>query len=105
MGTVPGNPPVRKPEWFKIRLDTNENYKGLKHLVTDQKLHTVCEEASCPNIHECWGEYRTAAFMILGDTCTRRCRFCDVKTGKPDPVDPLEPRRLAESYVNEAIAD
>jgi lipoic acid synthetase len=99
MGTVSGELPIRKPEWFKIRLDTNENYKGLKHLVNEQKLHTVCEEASCPNIHECWGKHRTAAFMILGDTCTRRCRFCDVKTGKPEPVDPLEPRRLAESVM------
>lgn len=87
----------RKPEWFKVRLNTNENYKGLKTLVRDKMLHTVCEEASCPNIHECWGKHRTAAFMILGDTCTRRCRFCDVKTGMPQAVDPLEPRRVAES--------
>jgi len=87
----------RKPEWFKIRLNTNESYKGLKSLVREQALHTVCEEASCPNIHECWGKHRTAAFMILGDTCTRRCRFCDVKTGMPQAVDPLEPRRVAES--------
>lgn len=92
-----GQLPERKPEWFKIRLNTNENYKGLKHLVNEQKLHTICEEGRCPNIHECWGKHRTAAFMILGDTCTRRCRFCDVKTGKPDAVDPLEPRRVAES--------
>ncbi len=88
---------LHKPEWFKIRLNPNENYKGLKSLVRSQELHTVCEEASCPNIHECWGRYRTAAFMILGDTCTRRCRFCDVATGRPLAVDPFEPRRVAES--------
>jgi lipoic acid synthetase len=89
--------PPRKPEWFKIRLNTNENYKYLKRQVKSQGLHTVCEEASCPNIHECWGTHRTAAFMILGDVCTRSCRFCDVKTGKPPEVDWLEPRRVALS--------
>jgi lipoic acid synthetase len=89
--------PLRKPEWFKIRLNTNENYKYLKRQVKAKGLHTVCEEASCPNIHECWGTHRTAAFMILGDVCTRRCRFCDVTTGKPADVDWLEPRRVALS--------
>jgi lipoyl synthase len=89
--------PPRKPEWFKIRLNTNENYKYLKRQVKSKGLHTVCEEAGCPNIHECWGTHRTAAFMILGDVCTRRCRFCDVKTGKPAEVDWLEPRRVALS--------
>lgn len=97
MSTVSDHTPARKPEWFKIRLDTNENYKGLRRLVTEQNLNTICKEGGCPNIHECWGKHRTAAFMILGDTCTRRCRFCDVKTGKPEAVDLLEPRRVAAS--------
>lgn len=87
----------RKPDWFKIRLNPNRNYKDLKHLVRDKNLHTVCEEAGCPNIHECWGKHRTAAFMILGDVCTRRCRFCDVKTGKPGEVDSFEPYRVARA--------
>ena len=87
----------RKPEWFKIRLNPNRNYKDLKHLVRDRQLHTVCEEASCPNIHECWGKYRTAAFMVLGDVCTRSCRFCDVRTGKPGEVDTFEPYRIARA--------
>ena len=86
----------RKPDWFKIRINTNENYRDLKQLVRSEQLHTVCQEASCPNIHECWGTHKTAAFMILGDVCTRRCRFCDVKTGKPDPADPMEPYRVAK---------
>jgi len=88
---------ARMPDWFKVRINTNRNYKDLKNLVRGEKLHTVCEEASCPNIHECWGTYRTAAFMILGDVCTRRCRFCDVRTGKPEDVDRMEPYRVAKS--------
>ena len=77
----------RKPDWLKIKLNTNESYNGLKGLMREKKLHTVCEEARCPNIHECWGERRTATFMILGDTCTRACRFCAVKTGLPTELD------------------
>ena len=88
-----------KPEWLKIKLNTNSNFKYLKGLVKDQRLTTVCEEARCPNIHECWGEHRTATFMILGDTCTRRCRFCAVKTGLPRILDKDEPRRVAESVA------
>lgn len=87
----------RLPDWFKVRINTNKNYKDLRSLVKNESLNTVCEEAACPNIHECWGTYRTAAFMILGDVCTRHCRFCDVRTGRPGPVDPLEPRRVAAS--------
>ena len=86
-----------KPDWFKIRLNTNESYRELKRLVHAKRLNTVCREASCPNIHECWGTHGTAAFMILGDTCTRRCRFCDVKTGKPGAIDEMEPYRIARS--------
>lgn len=87
----------RKPDWLKIKLNTNESYTGLKGLMREKKLHTVCEEARCPNIHECWGERRTATFMILGDTCTRACRFCAVKTGLPTELDLAEPERVADS--------
>lgn len=88
---------LRKPEWLKIKLNTNENYKGLKKLMRETNLHTVCEEAKCPNIHECWAARRTATFMILGDICTRACRFCAVKTGRPNAVDWKEPERVADS--------
>ncbi|AUD14720.1 MULTISPECIES: lipoyl synthase [unclassified Planococcus (in: firmicutes)] len=87
----------RKPEWLKVKLNTNETYNDLKKLMREKKLNTVCEEAKCPNIHECWSERRTATFMILGDTCTRACRFCAVKTGLPNELDWGEPERVAES--------
>ena len=90
---------TRKPEWLKIQLNTNDNFRYLKHLMREERLNTVCEEARCPNIHECWGEHRTATFMILGDTCTRRCRFCAVKTGLPSAVDLGEPMRVADSVA------
>lgn len=89
--------PKRKPEWLKIKLNTNENYTELKKLMRNKELHTVCEEARCPNIHECWGQRRTATFMILGDVCTRACRFCAVKTGLPTETDLEEPKRVADS--------
>lgn len=88
---------LRKPEWLKIKLNTNENYTGLKKMMKEKQLHTVCEEAKCPNIHECWAVRRTATFMILGDTCTRACRFCAVKTGLPTELDWQEPERVADS--------
>lgn len=88
---------VRKPEWLKIKLNTNENYTGLKKMMREKQLHTVCEEAKCPNIHECWAVRRTATFMILGDICTRACRFCAVKTGLPTELDWQEPERVADS--------
>ncbi|WP_429918849.1 lipoyl synthase [Lederbergia citrisecunda] len=88
---------VRKPDWLKIKLNTNENYTDLKKLMREKNLHTVCEEARCPNIHECWGERRTATFMILGAVCTRACRFCAVKTGLPNELDIAEPERVADS--------
>lgn len=90
---------IRKPEWLKIKLNTNENYKELKKMMRTSSLHTVCEEAKCPNIHECWAVRRTATFMILGDTCTRACRFCAVKTGLPTELDWQEPERVADSVV------
>lgn len=88
---------VRKPDWLKIKLNTNESYTGLKKLMREKNLHTVCEEAKCPNIHECWAERKTATFMILGDICTRACRFCAVKSGLPNELDEQEPERVAES--------
>ncbi|MDL4843048.1 lipoyl synthase [Aquibacillus rhizosphaerae] len=88
---------LRKPEWLKIKINTNKSYNRLKNLMRDKKLNTVCEEARCPNIHECWSERKTATFMILGDTCTRGCRFCAVKTGLPNELDWDEPQRVAES--------
>jgi lipoyl synthase len=93
-GSVPAD--TRKPPWLKVRLRTGPNHAELTSLMRGLDLHTVCEEASCPNIHECW-ENREATFLILGDRCTRRCGFCDVMTAKPDPVDEDEPRRIAEA--------
>ena len=86
----------RKPPWFKVPAPGGPRFLELKGLIGDQGLHTVCEEAACPNIGECW-ERGTATFMILGDTCTRRCGFCNVKTGKPTHDDPLEPLRVAQA--------
>ncbi|WP_106495107.1 lipoyl synthase [Lentibacillus sp. Marseille-P4043] len=90
---------IRKPDWLKTKINTNQSYRGLKKLMRDKKLNTVCEEARCPNIHECWSERKTATFMILGDTCTRGCRFCAVKTGLPNELDWGEPARVAESVA------
>jgi len=89
------SPVIRKPEWLKVKLNISENYKDMKHLMKKNSLNTVCEEARCPNIYECW-DSRTATVMILGDTCTRSCGFCSVKTGKPNIVDNNEPDRVAE---------
>jgi len=88
---------LRKPDWLKIKINTNDSYKNLKKLMREKRLNTVCEEAKCPNLHECWSERQTATFMILGDTCTRGCRFCAVKTGLPNELDWGEPQRVAES--------
>lgn len=88
----------RRPDWLRIRLATPEKYRKVKAMVDGLNLHTVCQEARCPNIYECWGEHGTATLMILGDTCTRRCGFCAVKTGKPPkPPDPLEPAHVAQA--------
>ncbi|CAN5609168.1 lipoyl synthase [soil metagenome] len=88
--------PRRHPDWIKARLPSGPNYQDLRALMRDLSLNTVCEEARCPNIGECW-EQRTATVMILGDTCTRACGFCAVKTGRPDWDDEDEPRRVAEA--------
>jgi lipoyl synthase len=91
-------PIERKPPWIKTRLRTGPEYTTLKQLVHREGLHTVCEEAGCPNIFECW-EDREATFLIGGDQCTRRCDFCQIATGKPEPLDTDEPRRVAESVA------
>lgn len=88
--------PERKPSWLKVRAPGGPNYIRLKHLLREQKLHTVCEEAHCPNVGECW-EHGTATFMILGDVCTRNCGYCAVAHGRPPVTDLEEPRRVAEA--------
>jgi lipoyl synthase len=88
----------RKPPWFKVPAPGGPRYRELRQLIEEENLHTVCQEAACPNIGECW-QRGTATFMILGDTCTRRCGFCNVKTGKPTWNDPLEPARVARSVA------
>jgi lipoic acid synthetase len=88
----------RKPRWFKVPPPGGERYRALDRMIKDEGLHTVCQEAACPNVGDCW-ERGTATFMILGDTCTRRCGFCNVKTGKPTFNDPLEPLRVASSIA------
>ena len=88
----------RRPEWLKVRLPSGPGYRDVKQLVDDNRLHTVCEEARCPNIAECW-QRRTATFMILGDVCTRSCGFCAVKTGRPPFLDHDEPRRVADAIA------
>lgn len=87
---------MRKPPWLKVTLRSGPNASDLKRIMRDLDLHTVCEEAMCPNIHECW-EDREATFLLLGAKCTRRCGFCDVMTARPDPVDEGEPERIAEA--------
>ncbi|MEJ5262132.1 MAG: lipoyl synthase [Ignavibacterium sp.] len=89
---------VKRPEWLKVKLPTGENYTDVKNLMRRQKLNTVCEEARCPNIAECWN-HRSATFMILGDTCTRSCGFCNVKLGIPNELDINEPYRVVESVI------
>ena len=89
----------RRPEWIRARLPYGENYTKLLGLMRSKQLHTVCEEARCPNLGECWGR-GTATFMILGDICTRSCGFCAVKTGRPTELDTDEPRRVAEAVVS-----
>lgn len=89
-------PPLRKPDWIRIKLTHSDKVNHIKQILREHKLHTVCEEASCPNLNECFG-HGTATFMIMGDKCTRRCAFCDVGHGRPDPLDPEEPVNLAKT--------
>jgi len=87
---------IKKPKWLRVKLPTGENYKKVRGLVDEHKLHTICESGNCPNMGECWGE-GTATFMILGNICTRSCGFCAVQTGRPDDVDEFEPGKVAHS--------
>ena len=86
----------KRPDWLKVKLPTGDNYSDVRNLMREKKLNTVCEEAKCPNIAECWN-HRTATFMILGDTCTRSCGFCNVKVGMPTELDLDEPRRVVDA--------
>ncbi len=88
------NPIKKKPNWIRTKILDTKNYFETNEIINKKKLHTVCQEASCPNIYECWSK-RHATFMIMGDTCTRACSFCNVKTGKPTFLDPLEPSKIA----------
>src|SRR5207344_814605 len=89
-----------RPDWLKVRIPGGENFFEVRRILRSHKLNTICEDALCPNIAECWGKHRTATFMILGDICTRACAFCAVTSGRPTEYDLLEPARVAE-----AIAD
>ncbi len=99
MSTVSTTRKQQRPDWLKVRLPSGESYFHLKSLMRGKTLHTVCEEARCPNVAECWGQ-GTATFMILGDICTRACRFCAVKTGMPNVADLDEPSRVAEAVAS-----
>lgn len=87
---------IQKPKWLRVKLPTGHEYRKVREIVTEHKLHTICESGNCPNMGECWGE-GTATFMILGNVCTRSCGFCAVATGRPENVDPFEPVRVAKS--------
>ncbi len=91
---------TNRPDWLKVRIPSGETYFEVRRILRSPKLNTICEDAMCPNIAECWGKHRTATFMILGDVCTRPCAFCAVTSGRPTEYDLLEPARVAA-----AIAD
>ena len=93
---IPAQPRLPKPEWLKVRAPGSPNYLRLKGLMRELNLHTVCEEARCPNIGECWN-HGTATFMILGEVCTRACAYCAVEHGRPEPLDLAEPTRVASA--------
>ncbi len=94
--TTENNLPKRKPDWLKVRLPGGKNYARIKKMMRSAQLNTVCEEAMCPNLGECWAQ-GTATFLLMGDTCTRSCGFCHIKTGRPPTLDEDEPRRVADS--------
>jgi lipoic acid synthetase len=101
-----GTRPLRldRPEWLKVRLNTTGEYEQVRGMMRRLSLVTVCEEARCPNIHECWAREKTATFMLLGDVCTRHCGFCAVGKGKPGSLDPDEPERVAEAAAELALS-
>src|SRR5215472_10581165 len=92
------NPSPRKPAWIRVKAPTSPEYHATRRLIREHRLHTVCEEAACPNIGECWKE-KHATIMILGNVCTRACTFCNVATGRPGAVDPHEPQHVAEAVA------
>lgn len=96
VAAVEGMERVRKPDWLRVKLPIGENYRKVAGIVSEHKLHTICQSGNCPNMGECWGA-GTATFMILGNVCTRSCGFCNVATGRPDAIDPFEPARVARS--------
>jgi len=96
--------PGPRPDWLKIKVPAPEVVAEVEALVRSNRLVTVCEEARCPNLHECWGIHRTATFMLLGDVCTRHCGFCNVGKGRPGEVDPGEPQRVAEAVASLGLA-
>lgn len=93
---------IKKPDWLRVKLPTGENYRKVRSLVDEHKLHTICQSGNCPNMGECWGE-GTATFMILGNICTRSCGFCNVSTGKPLEADLFEPAKVAQSIKLMAV--
>jgi len=99
----PDTPMLRKPDWIRVKAPISKGYQDTQAIVRANGLHTVCEEAGCPNIGECWDK-KHATFMIMGDTCTRACAFCNVRTGLPGPLDPAEPERVAEATAKLALA-
>jgi lipoic acid synthetase len=99
----PDNPIPRKPAWIRVKAPTSPVYGETRRIIRDNNLHTVCEEAACPNIGECWAK-RHATMMIMGDTCTRACAFCNVKTGRPAPLDPFEPENVAIAVAKLGLA-
>ena len=100
--TTENNVRIKKPSWLRVKLPIGENYRKVRALVDEHKLHTICESGSCPNMGECWGE-GTATFMILGNICTRSCGFCAVQTGKPEAIDEFEPGKVAHSIKTMGI--
>ncbi|MEK7991211.1 MAG: lipoyl synthase [Thiotrichaceae bacterium] len=98
----PSEIPIRKPDWIRIKIPNNNQVANLKSKLRENKLHTVCEEATCPNLNECFSG-GTATFMIMGDICTRRCPFCDVAHGRPEPLNPDEPMQLAKTIADMAL--
>lgn len=96
LAATPPARPARRPDWLRVKLPTGESYRKVREIVSEHKLHTICQSGNCPNMGECWGA-GTATFMILGNICTRSCGFCSVVTGKPEEADPFEPARVARS--------
>ena len=99
----PDTPVLHKPDWIRVKAPISRGYEETRRIMRDNGLVTVCEEAGCPNIGECW-EKKHATFMIMGDTCTRACSFCNVRTGLPGPLDPAEPEKVAEATAKLGLA-